>query len=81
MNQNVVKTIIALKSDLFYQIESKFGAKVASEYPSIIQADELLNNLIKPSDCGDWLHTERVKQNGDNFCPICGEQLIFENNS
>ncbi len=26
--------------------------------------------------CDDWIHKERVKQNEDNYCPICGEQLL-----
>lgn len=25
--------------------------------------------------CEDWIHEERVKQNDDNYCPICGKQL------
>ena len=25
--------------------------------------------------CDDWINEERVKQNDDNYCPICGKQL------
>lgn len=25
--------------------------------------------------CEDWIHDLRVKNNDDNYCPICGEQL------
>lgn len=25
--------------------------------------------------CDDWIHQERIKNNDDNYCPICGEQL------
>lgn len=25
--------------------------------------------------CDDWIHQERVKQNDDNYCPICGKNL------
>lgn len=25
--------------------------------------------------CDDWIHEERVKQNDDTYCPICGKQL------
>jgi len=25
--------------------------------------------------CDDWIHKERVMQNDDNYCPICGKQL------
>jgi len=28
-----------------------------------------------PNDCHDWIHNERVKQNDDTFCPVCGKQL------
>lgn len=31
-----------LRADLFYQVESRHGAKAASEYPSIVKADALL---------------------------------------
>lgn len=26
-------------------------------------------------DCGDFLHEERVTQNDDKFCPLCGKKL------
>jgi len=43
-NQNLLlKSVLAeVRADLFYQIESKHGAKAASEYPCIIKANELL---------------------------------------
>lgn len=25
--------------------------------------------------CDDWIHQERIKNNDDNYCPICGKQL------
>jgi len=25
--------------------------------------------------CDDWIHEERVKQNDDTYCPICGKKL------
>ena len=25
--------------------------------------------------CDEWIHQERVKQNDDKYCPLCGKQL------
>lgn len=30
------------------------------------------NNVV---NCDDFIHEERVKQNDDKFCPICGKKL------
>lgn len=45
MNTEILKILKDLRSDLFYQIESKFGAEKASKYPSIVDADSLINKL------------------------------------
>lgn len=31
-------------------------------------------------DCEDWIHNERINHNADNFCPICGKQLLTPKN-
>ena len=38
----ILKALQELRSDLFYQLESKFGAEKASKYPSIIKCDEAI---------------------------------------
>lgn len=45
MNTEILKVLKDLRSDLFYQIESKFGSEKASKYPSIVDADSLINKL------------------------------------
>ena len=46
------KIINALNGDLFYQIESKYGAKFAREYPSISKADAYLSSRTAADDGG-----------------------------
>jgi len=43
-NRQLREALTEVRADLFYQIESKHGAKAASQYPCIIKADELLNS-------------------------------------
>ena len=31
--------------------------------------------LPKESDCDEWIHQERIKQNDDKYCPLCGDKL------
>jgi hypothetical protein len=45
MNTEILKVLKDLRSDFFYQIESKFGEEKASKYPSIVDADSLINKL------------------------------------
>ena len=47
-------------------------------YKTIIEAinealiiDGVSNHVIYD----DWIHEERVKQNDDTYCPICGKKL------
>lgn len=40
--EELMKITEELKLDLFYQIESKHGPKIASEYPSILKFKEFL---------------------------------------
>ena len=34
-----------------------------------------LHNVGNSVICDDWIHEERVKQNDDTYCPVCGKQL------
>lgn len=40
-----------------------------------IEVDEYTTNAGKYEACDDWIHVERLKANGDNYCPICGQPL------
>ncbi len=47
-------------------------------YKAIIDALDEASTIPKVSNhvvCDDWIHQERIKNNDDNYCPICGKQL------
>ena len=37
----------------------------------------LIDSVVGQSEqlCDDWIHEERIKNNDDNYCPICGKKL------
>lgn len=43
----------------------------AEKYAKQLTIPVVSNSVI----CDDWIHEERVKQNDDTYCPICGKQL------
>jgi hypothetical protein len=52
--------------------------KLYHNHLTIETGTNLLLSLLCVSNhviCDDWIHEERVKQNDDNYCPICGKQL------
>lgn len=49
MKENFIKIIKELRADLFYQISSKIGAEKACGYPSIKDADILLDSVENDS--------------------------------
>lgn len=42
MNKEELRALKNLRADLFYQIDAKHGPKIASEYPSIVDADLII---------------------------------------
>jgi hypothetical protein len=46
-------------------------------YKTIIDSiNEAINYTHSCTElCEDWIHEERVKQNDDKYCPICGKKL------
>lgn len=45
-----------------------FVNKILNEQCNIA---DVSNSVI----CDDWIHEERVNENDDTYCPICGKQL------
>ena len=43
------------------------ATKKALTIPDVVGRSEQL--------CDEWIHEERVKQNDDTYCPICGKKL------
>ncbi len=41
----LLKVCLELRSDLFYQLESKFGAEKSSYYPSILNSDSIIKKV------------------------------------
>lgn len=37
--------------------------------------EELTTPVSDSIICDDWVHNERVRQNNDIYCPICGKKL------
>ena len=42
----LLEALKEVRSDLFYQISSKFGSEKASKYPSIIQVEKAINKAL-----------------------------------
>tara|TARA_R110000796_G_scaffold251566_3_gene383327 strand:+ start:360 stop:596 length:237 start_codon:yes stop_codon:yes gene_type:complete len=51
-----------------------WGKEMLIELKEIKQA-LLIQRVSNSVICDDWIHEERVKQNDDTYCPICGKQL------
>ncbi len=47
---DLLEALQSAVADLFYQIESKHGAKVASEYPSIVEGKAAIAKATKSPD-------------------------------
>lgn len=43
----LLHTLIQIRADLFYQLESKFGTAHAITYPSIMKADDVIKKIRK----------------------------------
>lgn len=63
-------------------IRTYFGTndKTMLEHMAYKLLDDLVKKLttrdtISSTICDEWIHEERVKQNDDKYCPLCGKQL------
>lgn len=44
---------------------------MAKSLVKLFSMPDVSNHVV----CDDWIHQERIKNNDDNYCPICGKQL------
>jgi len=63
----------------FYKETRTFAMTNKKGYTKWLEA-KLVKKLTIPNVrnhvvCDDWIHQERIKNNDDNYCPICGKQL------
>ena len=79
MNYKDKKVIKELKSDLFYQISAKHGSEKASKYPSIKEADELLENENVCRVCGDETKTVfNIQLKAVPVCEHCANNIFMQ---
>ena len=64
------------KDGLMWAIDTIKTLTEIHEYEKEYELEQLrLYGVSNSVICDDWIHEERVKQNDDTYCPICGKQL------